>query len=53
MPGVGVRAADGVITMLVDHPFDTRAGQTIERWDFEDPAGLGTDEVRRIRDRMR
>lgn len=47
------RAADVIITMLIDHPFDLRPGQRIEAWDFDDPAGLGTDEVRRIRDRVR
>ncbi|MCH1883737.1 arsenate reductase ArsC [Agrococcus sp. ARC_14] len=47
------RAADVVVTMLIEHPFETVEGQTVEAWDFEDPAGLGTDEVRRIRDRVR
>ena len=47
------RAADVIITMLIEHPFDLRPGQRIEAWDFDDPAGLGTDEVRRIRDRVR
>ncbi|WP_425844285.1 three-helix bundle dimerization domain-containing protein [Agrococcus sp. TSP3-2-1] len=47
------RAADVIITMLIEHPFDLRDGQRIEAWDFDDPAGLGTDEVRRIRDRVR
>lgn len=47
------RAADVIITMLVDHPFDVTERQRVERWDFDDPAGLGTDEVRRIRDRVR
>lgn len=47
------RAADVIITMLIEHPFDLRSGQRIEAWDFDDPAGLGTDEVRRIRDRVR
>jgi arsenate reductase (thioredoxin) len=47
------RAADVIITMLIEHPFDLVAGQRIEAWDFDDPAGLGTDEVRRIRDRVR
>lgn len=47
------RAADVIITMLIEHPFDLLPGQRIEAWDFDDPAGLGTDEVRRIRDRVR
>ena len=47
------RAADVIITMLIEHPFDLVPGQRIEAWDFDDPAGLGTDEVRRIRDRVR
>lgn len=47
------RAADVIITMLIEHPFDLVDGQRIEAWDFDDPAGLGTDEVRRIRDRVR
>ena len=47
------RAADVIITMLIEHPFDVGPGQRIEAWDFDDPAGLGTDEVRRIRDRVR
>ncbi len=47
------RAADVIVTMLIEHPFDLAAGQRIEVWDFDDPAGLGTDEVRRIRDRVR
>lgn len=47
------RAADVIVTMLIEHPFDLGAGQRIEAWDFDDPAGLGTDEVRRIRDRVR
>jgi arsenate reductase len=47
------RAADVIITMLIEHPFDLVEGQRIEAWDFDDPAGLGTDEVRRIRDRVR
>jgi arsenate reductase len=46
-------AADVIITMLIEHPFDLGAGQRVEAWDFDDPAGLGTDEVRRIRDRVR
>lgn len=47
------RAADVVVTMLIAHPFPLAAGQAIESWDFDDPAGRGTDEVRRIRDRVR
>jgi arsenate reductase (thioredoxin) len=47
------RAADVIITMLIEHPFDLVPGQRIEAWDFDDPAGLGTEEVRRIRDRVR
>ena len=47
------RAADVIITMLIEHPFDLVEGQRIEVWDFDDPAGLSTDEVRRIRDRVR
>ncbi|MGY3128338.1 arsenate reductase [Agrococcus sp. UYP33] len=47
------RAADVIITMLIEHPFDLVDGQRIEVWDFDDPAGLSTDEVRRIRDRVR
>lgn len=47
------RAADVVITMLIEHPFETGPNQQVLSWDFEDPAGLGTDEVRRIRDRVR
>ena len=47
------RAADVIITMLIEHPFDLVPGQRLEAWDFDDPAGLGTDEVRRIRDRVR
>lgn len=47
------RAADVIVTMLIEHPFDLAPGQRIQSWDFQDPAGLGTDEVRRIRDRVR
>ncbi|WP_206446182.1 arsenate-mycothiol transferase ArsC [Agrococcus sp. KRD186] len=47
------RAADVIVTMLIEHPFELAPGQRIERWDFDDPAGRGTDEVRRIRDRVR
>ncbi|WP_347754172.1 arsenate reductase ArsC [Agrococcus sp. ProA11] len=47
------RAADVIVTMLIRHPFDAVEGQRIEAWDFDDPAGLGTDSVRRIRDRVR
>lgn len=47
------RAADVIVTMLIRHPFDVLEGQRIESWDFDDPAGLGTDAVRRIRDRVR
>lgn len=47
------RAADVIVTMLITHPFDIVRGQRVESWDFDDPAGLGTDEVRRIRDRVR
>lgn len=46
-------AADVVVTMLVRHPFPLAREQRLEAWDFDDPAGLGTDEVRRIRDRVR
>ncbi|WP_072313012.1 arsenate-mycothiol transferase ArsC [Agrococcus sp. Marseille-P2731] len=46
-------AADVIVTMLIEHPFELEAGQRVEAWDFDDPAGLGTDEVRRIRDRVR
>ncbi|WP_413316514.1 arsenate reductase ArsC [Agrococcus sp. 1P02AA] len=46
-------AADVIVTMLIEHPFALRAGQRVEAWDFDDPAGLGTEEVRRIRDRVR
>lgn len=48
-----VRAADVIVTMLIEHPFDLVPGQRVEVWDFDDPAGLSTDEVRRIRDRVR
>ncbi|WP_157674344.1 arsenate-mycothiol transferase ArsC [Agrococcus carbonis] len=47
------RAADVIITMLIEHPFDVARHQRVEAWDFDDPAGLSTDEVRRIRDRVR
>lgn len=47
------RAADVIVTMLIEHPFDLLPEQRIEQWDFDDPAGHGTDEVRRIRDRVR
>ncbi|SFR98562.1 Low molecular weight phosphotyrosine protein phosphatase [Agrococcus baldri] len=47
------RSADVIVTMLIEHPFDLAPGQRIEQWDFDDPAGRGTDEVRRIRDRVR
>lgn len=47
------RAADVIVTMLIEHPFDLVEGQRIEAWDFDDPAGLSTEEVRRIRDRVR
>ncbi|WP_405217148.1 arsenate reductase ArsC [Agrococcus sp. Ld7] len=47
------RAADVIVTMLIRHPFDVLDGQRVESWDFDDPAGLGTDAVRRIRDRVR
>lgn len=47
------RAADIIVTMLISHPFDVVEGQRVLSWDFDDPAGLGTDEVRRIRDRVR
>ena len=48
-----VRAADVIITMLIDHPFELQPEQQVLSWDFDDPAGLSTDEVRRIRDRVR
>lgn len=47
------RAAGVIVTMLIEHPFALAAGQRVAAWDFDDPAGLGTDEVRRIRDRVR
>lgn len=47
------RAADVIVTMLIEHPFDLQPGQRLVAWDFDDPAGLSTDEVRRIRDRVR
>ena len=47
------RAADVIVTMLIEHPFELVPGQRIESWDYDDPAGRGTDEVRRIRDRVR
>jgi protein-tyrosine-phosphatase len=47
------RAADVIITMLIDHPFEPGPNQTVIDWPFDDPAGLSTDEVRRIRDRVR
>ncbi|MGM1028522.1 MAG: low molecular weight phosphatase family protein [Actinomycetota bacterium] len=47
------RAADVIVTMLIEHPFELVDGQRVEAWDFDDPAGLGTAEVRRIRDRVR
>ncbi|WP_306231485.1 low molecular weight phosphatase family protein [Agrococcus beijingensis] len=47
------RAADVIVTMLIEHPFEQQPGQRIVAWDFDDPAGLSTDEVRRIRDRVR
>lgn len=47
------RAADVIITMLIDHPFELQPEQQVLSWDFDDPAGLSTDEVRRIRDRVR
>lgn len=47
------RAADVIVTMLIEHPFDLLPAQRLEQWDFDDPAGLGTVEVRRIRDRVR
>lgn len=46
-------AADVIVTMLIEHPFELAPGQRIEQWDFDDPAGRSTDEVRRIRDRVR
>lgn len=46
-------AADVIVTMLIEHPFALLPGQRVERWDFDDPAGRSTDEVRRIRDRVR
>ena len=46
-------AADVIITMLIKHPFEPGPHQTVIDWPFQDPAGLGTDEVRRIRDRVR
>lgn len=45
-------AADIVVTMIVEPPA-LRDGQRTEVWDFEDPAGLGTAEVRALRDRIR
>jgi arsenate reductase (thioredoxin) len=47
------RAADVIVTMLIEHPFELQRGQRLVAWDFDDPAGLSTDEVRRIRDRVR
>ncbi|GEK81014.1 arsenate-mycothiol transferase ArsC [Agrococcus baldri] len=47
------RAADVIVTMLIEHPFELAEDQRLESWDFDDPAGRGTDEVRRIRDRVR
>ncbi|MCR8671507.1 three-helix bundle dimerization domain-containing protein [Agrococcus sp. HG114] len=47
------RAADVIITMLIEHPFDVAPHQQVLDWPFDDPAGLSTDEVRRIRDRVR
>lgn len=46
-----LHGVDLVVTMLVDEPA-LHDGQRSEDWDFPDPAGLGTSEVRRLRDRI-
>ncbi len=48
-----VRAADIVITMGCGDACPIFPGKRYEDWEFTDPAGLGIDEVRPIRDEIR
>lgn len=47
-----VRAADVVITMGCGDACPIYPGKRYEDWDLDDPAGLGVDAVRRIRDEI-
>jgi arsenate reductase len=47
-----VRAADLVITMGCGDACPIYPGKRYEDWDLDDPAGLGVDAVRRIRDEI-
>jgi arsenate reductase len=49
----GVRAADIVITMGCGDTCPVFPGKRYEDWELTDPAGLGIDEVRPIRDEIR
>ena len=48
-----VRAADVVITMGCGDTCPVFPGKRYEDWELTDPAGLGIDEVRPIRDEIR
>jgi arsenate reductase len=48
-----VRAADVVITMGCGDACPVFPGKRYEDWELTDPAGLGIDEVRPIRDEIR
>jgi arsenate reductase len=48
-----VRASDAVITMGCGDTCPVFPGQRYEDWDLTDPAGLGIDAVRPIRDEIR
>jgi arsenate reductase len=48
-----VRAADVVITMGCGDACPVFPGKRYEDWELIDPAGLGIDEVRPIRDEIR
>ncbi len=47
-----VRAADVVVTMGCGDACPIYPGKRYEDWDLDDPAGLGIDEVRPIRDHI-
>ena len=48
-----VRAADVVVTMGCGDACPIFPGQRYEDWELDDPAGLGVDAVRPIRDEIR
>jgi arsenate reductase (thioredoxin) len=48
-----VRAADVVVTMGCGDACPLYPGKRYEDWELDDPAGLGLEAVRRIRDEIR